>query len=102
MIIKKKYAPPGAMALILVECSWIGRSTADPSPESLRATRKPMLMVFRATRKLMLWYLEQSVNSSYRIYSNKEINAKGNKSNKEPCPSFRDHFLETWELRQIS
>ena len=25
----------GAMALILVELSWIGQSTADPSPESL-------------------------------------------------------------------
>ena len=33
----------------------------------IRATRKPLLLVFRATRKLILWYLEQSVNSCYRI-----------------------------------
>ena len=36
MIIWKKYAPLGAMALTLVECSYIGRSTADPSPVSLK------------------------------------------------------------------
>ena len=36
-----------------------------------------MPMVFKATKKLMLWYLEQSVNSCYRIQSNQEINAKG-------------------------
>ena len=36
MIIWLKYAPLGAMALILVECSYIGGSTADPSPVSLR------------------------------------------------------------------
>ena len=35
MIIRKKYASLEAMGLIQVECSWIGRSTADPSPMSL-------------------------------------------------------------------
>jgi hypothetical protein len=49
----------------------------------IRARRKPMLLVLRATRKLLIWYLEQSVNSSYRIMSNKKINAKSNHSNNE-------------------
>ena len=40
-------------------------------------------MVLRATRKLMLWYLEQLVNSCYRIQSNQEINAKCNQSDKD-------------------
>ena len=35
MINWKKYSPLGAMALIIVEFDYNGRSTADPSPESL-------------------------------------------------------------------
>ena len=51
----------------------------------------------------MLWYLEQKVNSRYCIYSNKEINSKGNKSNKEIHASVSGTiFLETWDLSKIS
>ena len=60
-------------------------------------------MAFRATRKVMLWYLEQQVNSCYCIQSNKEINAKGNQSNKEIHAQVSGtNILETWNLSQIS
>ena len=58
-----------------------------------------MVMVFRATRKLMIWYLEQQVNSCYGILSNKEINAKGNSSNKEINALVSwTNILENWDL----
>ena len=68
----------------------------------IRATRKPMLMVFRATRKQMLWYSEQQVNTCYGIQSNKEINAKGNSSNKEIHDLVSGtNILENWDLSII-
>ena len=54
-------------------------------------------MVLGAKRKLMLSYLEQQVNTCYRILSNKEINAEGKSSNKKThAPVSGGNILETW------
>ena len=69
---------------------------------AIRATRKPMLTVFRASRKLMLWYLEQKVNSCYDIYINKDINVKGNSSNEEINAQVSGtNILENWDLSKL-
>ena len=38
----KVYTPLGATALIVVDCSQIGQSTADPSPASLKEVVKEL------------------------------------------------------------
>ena len=38
----KVYTPLGATALIIVDCCYIGQSTADPSPASLKEVVKEL------------------------------------------------------------
>ena len=54
-----------------------------------RATRKPMLLVFRATRKLILWYLEQQKNSCFVFRATRKSMLKVIKATRKSMPQFQ-------------
>ena len=68
----------------------------------IRAIRKPLLMVFRVTRKLMLWYLEQQVNSCYGIKSNKKSMLRVIWAIRKSMPPLQGHILEILDLSKTS
>ena len=55
----------------------------------IRATRNPMLMVFRATRKLMLWYLEQQENSCFVFRATRKSMLKVIRATRKSMPQFQ-------------
>ena len=69
----------------------------------IRATRKPILLVFRATRKLMLSYLEQQENSYFVFRATRKSMLKVIRATRKSMPQFQGPiFLETLDLSQIS
>ena len=69
----------------------------------IRATKKPMLLVFRATRKLMLWYLEQQDNSCFVFRATRKSMLKVIRATRKSLTQFQGPiFLETWDWSQIS
>ena len=69
----------------------------------IRATKKPMLLVFRATRKLMLWYLEQQENSRFVFRATRKSMLKVIRATRKSMSQFEvPIFLEAWDWSQIS
>ena len=55
----------------------------------IRATRKPMLLVFRATRKVMQWNLEQQENSCFVFRATRKSMLKVIRATRKFVPQFQ-------------
>ena len=62
----------------------------------IRATRNPMLMVFRAPRKLMLWYLEQHISHVMVFRARSKSMLKVIPATRKLMPQFQGQIF--WKL----